>query len=586
MDGKPKIIVFIDEKVHFDRLDLFDSLSIKYDIEVIAYCHINYFNQYQTRIPVKLIDSKENQQGYLPGVESLLKDANLVVCFATHTMTTFQILRASDRFQYKVVAISGDETLSLQGMSRGEMAIQKSALEQMEHFFAITERSKKRLLLQGLSKEKVSLLPVFFKADRYAFNEGARRKFRDYINITDDEILVLVRGVRNPAIIKGICGAAKFLMMAESNLSKRFRFIWNDVDFECLKQTVFDYGLAKKMILLDQDPRPFLIDLLSAADMYMNARGQESKGLGKNPELYHAMCSGLITISNDRVDRDMECLGKPKLGQDLADALAISELLLNEASDLRSIDDRYKYSQSVCEYFQTPNGPEAFENVIAGILDFEFKPKNDYSLQLWEQCLNDENVDANIAESILASKDLTNEQKVFFLCKLGTVLAEKMKFMNAIETFEKVLELDNSHEPAYFHLGKVSYICHSDTEALRFFRKVLATTANHADAMRYIACIYRRRGLSDDAIVWFKKAILADLDKKHYVLEICQTALECENIDHALAVLNAIMQILGETKALTMAIGQLHLKQGDYELGQKMLNKALDDIEEKDLAAK
>ncbi len=586
MDGKPKVIIFIDERVHLDRLDIFDSLSVKYKIEIIAHCNIGYFNQYQTRIPIKLIESKEDQQGYLPGVETLLKDANLVVCYATHTMTTFQILRAASKFLYKVVAISGDEALSLQGMSRGEMAIQKKAMEQIEHFFAISERSKKSLLLRGLSAEKLSLLPVFFKSDRYAFNEGARRKFRDYINITDDEILVLVRGIRNPSIIKGICGAARFLMMGESDHANRFRFIWNDVDFECLKQTVFDYGLAKKMILLDQDPRPFLVDLLSAADIYMNGQEQESKGLGQNPELYHAMCSGLPTLSNDRVDRGIQCFAEPMLGQDLTDALIVSELLLSKAAGLSSMKDRVTSSQSACEYFQDLKGPKALDTKVAEILNFEFKSKDDQSFKLWEQCLNDENVDPNIADSIMACEDLSTEQKVLFLCKLGIVLTDKMNFMNAIETFEKALLLDNNFEAAYFQLGKVSYMCHSDTEALRFFRKVLATTPNHADAMRYIACIYRRRGLSDEAIIWFKKAILADLDKKHYVLEACQTALECESVDHALAVLNAIMQIFGETKALTMAIGQLHLKQGDYELGQKMLNKALEDIEEKDLAAK
>jgi hypothetical protein len=43
MDGKPKVIIFIDERVHLDRLDIFDSLSVKYKIEIIAHCNIGYF---------------------------------------------------------------------------------------------------------------------------------------------------------------------------------------------------------------------------------------------------------------------------------------------------------------------------------------------------------------------------------------------------------------------------------------------------------------------------------------------------------------------------------------------------------------
>lgn len=586
MDGRPKIIIFIDEKVHLDRLDMFDCLSVKYDIEIIAHCSMSYFNNYQTRIPVKLIETQQNQDGYLAGIESLLKDASLVVCFATHTMKAFQILRAADKFRYKVVAISGDESMSLDAKTRGEMAIQKRALEQVDHFFTLSELSKKHLLMQGLIEDRTSVLPIFFKSNRYAFNEGARRKFRDYINLPGEEILVLVRGVKSKAVIKSICGAARILMAGEGELSSRFRFIWNDVDFEYLKQAVFEFGLAKKMILLDQDPRPFLIDLLSATDIYINAPEPESKGLGQNPELYHALCSGVSILSNDRTDQKVEIFGTPKLAQDLTDAVNVSELLLNEAASLSSIENRLELSQDSCEYFQVAEGLKVFDDAVADILNVEQKLVTDGSFERWEKRLVNGNVDANLAEDILSYEDLMAEQKVYLLCLLGNSLVGKMQFMDAIETFEKVLELDNTYEPAYFHLGKVSYICHSDTEALRFFRKVLATTPNHAEAMRYIACIYRRKGLSDEAIIWFQKAILADSSKTNFVLEACQTALECENVEHALSTLNALIQIFGETKALTMAVGQLHLKIGDYELGQKMLDKALGDGEEKDLAAK
>jgi len=121
---------------------------------------------------------------------------------------------------------------------------------------------------------------------------------------------------------------------------------------------------------------------------------------------------------------------------------------------------------------------------------------------------------------------------------IGLMLKKNGDREGAIEAFKEAIELDSQSPLPYLNLGNV-LIGTNDSEAERLFLTVLKISPNHEDANNNYGTMLARRGRSQDAIPYFRKAIDANPQKWSAYLNLGD-ALLAFNPDEAVKQYDAV----------------------------------------------
>jgi tetratricopeptide (TPR) repeat protein len=208
---------------------------------------------------------------------------------------------------------------------------------------------------------------------------------------------------------------------------------------------------------------------------------------------------------------------------------------------------------------------------------------DDEVLVTYKSMLPDHFGDVEFVERVLQTQSLFFNADTSFLFDLAELNVKHGNYELAVKVYEAILEKLDRNFHAYYGLARISYLTHSDQEAMQFLKKALSIQPNHDASLRMIAYVHDRQGLSDDALTWLYKAYLCNPTETSLLLDLCQMSLRCDNNQKALKLIESIYQN-SESEyqtSIVMALGHLYLRDGQYMLGQQMLDEAMHLLEAK-----
>ncbi|MEZ0322873.1 MAG: glycosyltransferase family 4 protein [Hydrogenothermaceae bacterium] len=161
-------------------------------------------------------------------------------------------------------------------LNRQPFFIKKFIFPNVDKIIAVSESSKRRLILDSVQESKIEVLPNFIDEEKFNFNPEEKREIRKKLNIGDDEIVISFLG--KVAEGKGI-----FDFYNISNIlakkSKKFRFlvIGYGRDLEKIKKMVQENDISDRYIFTDKTDTPHIF--LKASDILLAlSKGEESFG--------------------------------------------------------------------------------------------------------------------------------------------------------------------------------------------------------------------------------------------------------------------------------------------------------------------
>jgi len=143
-----------------------------------------------------------------------------------------------------------------------------------------------------------------------------------------------------------------------------------------------------------------------------------------------------------------------------------------------------------------------------------------------------------------------------------------------MDAFAESAQCDPLNASAYRGLGQVAFHGHSHEEALTFFKKALSIRSDDFSSTFGMGMIYRRLGLSEEALFWLEKCIAIDASHQPAMTAFIQVARDYRHPRVAIALLERVIETIGERPALLTALGQIYVDQGLVERGRELLTRA------------
>ena len=212
-------------------------------------------------------------KAHMIGLEKELKDYDLIFTGDSYYQMSYQAIEAKKKYRNRVVVLQ-NENIPFNFNKEGNNHIHKKVIENADHFIAIATPSKEALMIEGVSADKISVIPWGIDLNRFDnAREESKKTFIKKYNIPIDAVKILYVGRLDWS--KGVFDiiyAAKKILMEEEIKNKKIAFIMigNGPENEILKKQaqllkIEEYIYFCGNIPLDEIEIPYLIsDILLA----------------------------------------------------------------------------------------------------------------------------------------------------------------------------------------------------------------------------------------------------------------------------------------------------------------------------------
>ena len=250
-------------------LDLLQPLRTNFNITVYAIENAESLNQYRSAIDLKVFPYIRDMPGYMRGVEDALQNSDIIVGVENFHLSSFQAVRAGMKFDKPTIIISGGTQVFYYNEYPNIKAIQADINTHANLFIHTSKAARHTLFADGVAPEKMRYMPPVIDTSRLPFDAQKRDKFRRYIGIDTDEIVVLFYDdlvAENKPI--DLINVLKVLRQKSSPLFHKIRVLYagSGQQADQLKYLAVDQGLCRKFMFLHQNSQPFVHDLMCASD--------------------------------------------------------------------------------------------------------------------------------------------------------------------------------------------------------------------------------------------------------------------------------------------------------------------------------
>ncbi|MBM4251311.1 MAG: glycosyltransferase [Deltaproteobacteria bacterium] len=566
-------------------LSIFEPLKDAFDTCIYAHHSERLITLHSTGMRLRLFENITEMPGFMRGLEEELSHMDMIIGVETSRLATFQALRAARRYGVPLAVVVNEYTPYLYEQYANLKAIKFDVTGKACHFWATTQMARSTLLLEHVAPEKVTVLPPVIDTHKFRFSVDGRRKFRDYVGLKADDVVMLLQHDLVPECqgeqlikalhllqgqIGGIASRLKLIFVGQGSAAMDYKYLAHDL------------GLGKQVFFLHQDPEPFLLDLYSAVDLMFHPKVAADDTRQDLPlALLEGMAVGIMplvgagTVAAELVAPQglsyadpsgpliaaqiQELVVEPKL-------LAVRRAQLIEhvrvRHHLQTVGPRFitEIEEIIATYGRQPTDARSPQSLVAAI---EMLIKRGALIEAFVQ----------IEEALLLDVVTPHERAEIFRLR-GDAHVAARDYDRALESFQEGLLLNDHNFLCLRGMAQTYWQTHDNEAALTHFRRALTHKEGDADTMLGIAMVFRRLGLLDEAVVWLEKCVV-----RHQIpaaiIALAQTCGQLARQSTAIAVLNRALEVIGEHQTLMMALGQAYLSAGKHDEGQELLRRAL-----------
>lgn len=586
-EAKKKLAIVLGD-ASFRLLPMLSELRDHYDATVFALDSkaVATLSPSGLRIKIRVFENAADMPGYMRGLEEELLPYDAIIGVETSRLATFQAVRAARKFGIPLGVVVTEYYPYFYESFPNIRAIQFDICNKAEMFWATSSLAKQVLLLDNVPENDIKKLSPAVDTERFVVSEQRRQKFRDYVGIDRSDIVILLQ--------KDLVSASRIEVMfsALKLLQKDSAVGWAKVKLMLagsgpkamdLKYQAHGLGLGRNVMFLQQDVEPFVTDLYAASDIMLDMRADKSDHHEDLPlHLLEAMASGAMLLSPSQSvaaewlkDSALTYAGDDPahLAAALAPYLRHEELLRSKRAAARQlVEAEYRIGSSAADLLAQVDQlihmrlaertlPTASEKQLEAIENELLRGEARAALVRIEECML-------IGVKIPA-------QLVKLWTWRGDANYQLGNMEVAMNAYGEALKINDRHVPALRGLGMVSWQSHANEEALGFFKKALAGKADDGPSMYGLSLVFRRLGLTEEALFWLERCVCLPNPTPQSVTALAQCCLTAAQGELGVRTLERAVEALGEHKVLLTALGQLYLARGQLDEGNAMIARAL-----------
>jgi len=585
MSSRPKVAIVVGEMIQPRLLGMFESLAESFDVTVLALDSDGIIDKHDTGLKLRVFESIEDIPGYMRGVEEELLGTSAIIALETSRLSTFQAVRAARKYNIPLGVFSTEYRPLFYEKFENIRAIQYDICNKADVFWASSLQSADALRIDHVAENSIKLLNPTIDTRKFKIDPAGRQRFRKYINLDQNDFVVLFNGdlekyTKVEDIVAAMCKLKK--EFGESASHVKLILAGNGSLAMELKYKSFDNGLGSNIMFLHQTPDPFLADLLNASDIIVSPKPEKTEFHEDFPlNILEAMSCGVVPIvSAGSVGQEIAgdaCLvvadnSYQSIYLGLRKIITIKDMLFDLSNKaVIHIHSHFSKDKSSSTLLSEVWGLiESNNERRTAIVDFE---ELSSKVLRWIR-------EGNVIESMHAIEDalLVFEDSIQMKAKIlslkGDVDFAKGDYDAAMKSYSSSIQMDDGQFKSLRGLGYIAWQSHSNEDALTFFRKSLAINENDQLTILGIGLVYRRLGLNEEALFWLEKAVGAG-DSSRAIVALSQACLECSKPQSGIDIIERVIEVTGEKTPLLMSLAQLYINNGDAEAGRQYLEKAM-----------
>ncbi|NRA67964.1 MAG: glycosyltransferase [Pseudobacteriovorax sp.] len=591
---KPKIGLVVGCLPSVEEIDQFlviaemSSFHIITSESIASYITQNSYFQDLTCIVLK--DHDENPT-FLPGLENVLKDYDLVIVKERIGLYAYQVLKAKWRYQFRMF-IWVDNLVPFPANDVDQMrTIRTEVSSGADGFLVQTSSAKATLELEGVSKENISVVRPHVKR-RFEKNAKLRGQARETLGLAEGDLVICCLGqIEWEEGLQDLIAATKLVIKKKPKYKDKIKLLICGIGSFAndLKEASLNFD-ADFYISYYAPTRDAVKAIIAASDaQFLSTMPGRDRIDGDPFRLLNAMTHGLPVIAS-RSPLVEQLTGKHRLDFCLGSPVSLANAIfkLDSASSLVA-DIRRKNLATVDRLFDVEGAKADFEVFINGYRDSDIK-LNEHGLD--HQVLE---VEAKIkAKQYVAAIDLieaifksgnmpvhhrSNLYRMIGDCfvKMGDYEASKTAYITAAE-------LDPYSARTYIGLGTICLMKNSCDIAVLHFQKAISLAPDDEMANLGLGLAFQGMNEWNESLNWISKSLQIQPENTAALFSLVKASHEVGKFDKAESALLKYLSIHPNDYNFIYSLGGIYHKTKRYEETIALM-KSITDIDPRDQKA-
>lgn len=267
--SSPRIAIIRGPNLNPWEMQNYEPLDKDFDITAFTTRNPN-FNIEEIKVPVVKLPSHPENPAYMVGLEFALFDSDLIYTADTTWTFSYQAILIKEKFNKPVVCLQWENIPFAYEEYEQMRLMKKKVREGADFFIAVTERAREALMLEGVSPERITVLPMGININRFKPDKSAALELREDLGIRPSEKVILFIG--RVVWEKGIYDLIYAVKLALGDLKGsgiRVIITGRGPELQSVRERVEELGISDRFVFIESYPYHRIHQLFNMADIFV-----------------------------------------------------------------------------------------------------------------------------------------------------------------------------------------------------------------------------------------------------------------------------------------------------------------------------
>ena len=582
---KQKLALVFGNLPRPEEIDQFRLLKDAFDITCVStesICgYLNETSRFDNLKCLALPDHEDNPT-YVPGLESVLSEFDVVVVKERLGLYSYQAVKAKWKSKFRL-AIWADNLAVLPAEDVDQMrTIRQEVTNAADAFIVQSDAAVDSLKLEGIEPERIlKFAPWVEKISKRS--KKVRAGSLKAMDLPESCFLVAHVGqIEWEEGLNDLVAGIKLAAEQDASLRNKLKVVFCGIGSFApqLKQTLIALGIDDRALFVAPSREAF-ITIYNAADVvFMGSSPSRDRVDGDVYKIVNAMTNEVPILAN-RTPVIEETCGKHRIDFCFSSPGSIADGIVKAAGASSLLTNMTKKnSTSAKANFSEKQSREGLDRVFAQILSqsasideasLDHQVRDIESLVVSKQYLKA----IDVIESVFKIENIPVHHSANLYRLIGDCFAKLSDNDGAKNAYIKAVELDPYSAKAYIGLGTVCLIKQSNDIAVLHFQKAVSLAPQDDMAYLGLGLAFQGLGELDEAHSWVKKSIDMSVENSAALYTLVRIAYEREDyIDAEVCVLK-YLEAHPHDYNMLFTLGGLQFRMGKHQKVVELMHEII-----------
>jgi tetratricopeptide (TPR) repeat protein len=576
-----KVALVVANLPSVGELELFSFLGNDFSLEIVCPSTVGHYIE-QTMptlsLALRILPEYEENPSYLPGLEGVLSDFDIVIVKERLGLYSYQAIKAKWKNRFKLVVwLDNLAILPADDVDRMR-AVRIEVCDAADAFLVFSQSLEKMLLIEGIEKDRILLMTPH--VPQTAIRSAASKSLsRQSLGLAEGNFVVSYVG--NLEWEEGLCdllAGLKDATLTNEYLKRQLQIIFCGMGSYANKVAEFALrlGIDDRCHFLTPTAEN-IKNILEATDTHFYAPCPSRDRIDADPfRVLLPMANGIPLLATRNPITNEFC-GKHRIDFCANDLASLGKALIRlvDAENLKK-DIVHKNKLKVQSTYNKVNAERDFAALIQhldsispelneGVIDQRVHEVE--NLVATKQYLKA----IEIIESLFKQQNVPRHHEVNLYRLIGDSFTKLADFKGAKEAYLKAIDKDAYAHKAYVGLGTVGLLTNAYELAVIHFQKAVALMPN--DEMPSLGLGLAFQGLKEhkEAIKWMQRSLEINPSNTAAIYSMVKVAYEISQFDEALHGVECYLNLHGKDQHMLFTRSGLLFQLGRAEEAENNL---------------